>query len=183
MVKNRMNRRLSLSSLDEWTKELEERKKNYIKIATNIANRLTNEMLENVKDVSSPHGNKPFKDTVKIPARVRESGYVVEAGIRNDHDEAYFNEYGTGIVGCDNPHIAEELAKIGYKYDKNNYGDGGWWYPTTADDPNPYKWIDEDGQLRGWTAGLPATKAFYNALRKAEERFKEVGKEELEKEV
>lgn len=171
---------LSLSSLDEMIRRLENRKKDYPKIAINIANRLANEMLEDVKQTTSPHGKKPYEDTELIPTKLE--GNVVTAGIKNNKDKAYFNEFGTGIVGKQNRHIAEELAKEGYKYDVNNYGEAGWWYPTTENDPNPTKKEVNNGWI-AWTKGLPAQKAFYEALKKAEERFIEVGSEELQKEV
>ena len=103
------------------------------------------------------------------------------SGIINTTDKAYYNEFGTGIVGSQNPHITEELAKEGYKYDVNSHRESGWWYPTTEDDPNPTKKKVENGWI-AWTKGLPSQKAFYEALKKAEERFKEVGEEELQKE-
>ena len=34
---------------------------------------------------------------------------------------------------------------------------------------NPYKWKDETGQLRAWTRGLVAERAFYEALQRVEE--------------
>lgn len=171
---------LSLSSLDEMIKKLENKKKDYPKIAKNIANRLANEMLEDVKQATSPHGRKPYKDTKLVPFKLE--GNKAIAGIINTTNKAYFNEFGTGIVGSQNPHIAEELTKEGYKYDVNSHGEKGWWYPTTEDDPNPTKKEVENGWI-AWTKGLPAQKAFYEALKRAEERFSEVGKEELEKGV
>lgn len=171
---------LSISSLNEMVKRLENREKNYPKIAKNIANRLSSEMLDEVKQVTSPHGGKPYKDTELIPATLE--GNTATAGIKNTTDKAYFNEFGTGIVGSQHPHIAEELTKEGYKYDVNNHGEAGWWYPTTEDDPNPTKKEVDNGWI-AWTKGLPAQKAFYEALKIAEERFIEVGREELEKGV
>lgn len=64
-----------------------------------------------------------------------------------------FFEYGTGIVGSENPH---PLVPAGWTYDVNQHGEMGWWYPTTESDPNPYKWVDGSGQLRGWTKGKPS---------------------------
>ena len=65
----------------------------------------------------------------------------------------------------------------------NRHGERGWWYPTTEEDPNPYKWTDESGQLRAWTKGQVATRNFYNALKRAEELFSEVAIEELMREA
>lgn len=61
-----------------------------------------------------------------------------------------FFEYGTGIRGSENPH---PKPPAGWIYDSNGHGNDGWWYPTTEGDPNPYKWRDASGQLRGWTRG------------------------------
>lgn len=61
-----------------------------------------------------------------------------------------FFEYGTGIKGSTNPH---PKPPAGWIYDSNGHGNDGWWYPTTESDPNPYKWRDPSGQLRGWTRG------------------------------
>lgn len=170
---------LSLSSLDDMIKRYEERKSIYPKIATNIANRLANEMMEDVKQATSPSGKKLYQDTKLIPAKLE--GNIATAGIIDNSYIDWFNEFGTGIVGSQNPHIAEELIKAGYKYDVNNHGEAGWWYPTNADDLNPTKKEVDNGWI-AWTKGLPAQKAFYEALKNAEERFKEVGVEELQKE-
>ena len=76
---------LSLSSLDEMIKRYENRKKNYPKIAKNIVNRLANEMLEDVKQATSPHGGKPYKDTELVPAILE--GNTATAGIKNNTDK------------------------------------------------------------------------------------------------
>lgn len=171
---------LSLSSLDEMIKRYERRERNHPKIAKNIAKRLANEMLEDVKQATSPHGRKLYQDTQLIPVKLE--GNIAIAGIIDKSDIDWLNEFGTGIVGSQHPHISEELAKEGYKYDVNSHGKAGWWYPTTEEDPNLTKKEVDDGWI-AWTKGLPAQKAFYEALKKAEERFKEVGEEELQREV
>ena len=169
---------LSLSSLDEMIKRYEDRKRDYPKIAMRIADRLADIMMD--CDLQS--------GTYKVPTRLRESGNVAEAKIRNDKktEEGYsiaqFQEYGTGVMGAKFPHVAEELQKIGWKYDKNKHGEAGWWYPTTEDDPNTTKKKTENGEWIAWTRGLPAGRYFYNALKRAEEMFTEIALEELQKE-
>jgi len=163
---------LSTASLGDWIKDLEIKKKNYPKIALRIVDRLADIMMD--CDLQS--------GTYKVPARLRESGMVAQASIRNDTQEATYKEYGTGIIGSQFPHVAEELQRMGWKYDVNAHGEKGWWYPTTQDDPNPYKWTDPDGNLRAWTKGLPASRQFYDALKRAEEMFSEVAREELSRE-
>ena len=58
-----------------------------------------------------------------------------------------FNEYGTGIVGSQNPHPSAN----GWKYDINEHGEKGWYYPKG------------DGTY-GWTKGLPSKHMFYDAF-------------------
>ena len=60
-----------------------------------------------------------------------------------------FNEYGTGVVGKDNPHPALE----GWEYDVNNHGEEGWIYPK------------KDGTF-GRTSGIASKKMFYNTKEK-----------------
>lgn len=155
-------RNLSLESIEQWIKELEITKKKYPKVALNIADRLADEML---KDVVSEKG---YRDTYKIPAKL--DGNTATAGIKNDEAKAVFKEYGTGIVGSQNPHVAEALQEAGWKYDVNNHGEKGWIYPTG------------NGEFR-WTKGQPASKKFWEALQKAEEMFPEIAKEEFLREV
>src|SRR5690554_2123449 len=65
-------------------------------------------------------------------------------------DYAMYVEFGTGIVGTGmseekkgKPH--PKASESGWNYDVNEHGESGWTYPTSADDPNPNKWQDEDG--------------------------------------
>lgn len=73
-----------------------------------------------------------------------------------DSDYAMYVEYGTGIVGSENPH-----PKSGWIYDINSRGDGGWWYPTTDEDPNPTKYITSNGDYVAWTKGIPSRPFMY----------------------
>lgn len=148
---------MSLASLDEWTKDLERRKKQYSKIALRIADRLADEMMKDI-----------YPNTEKISAKLE--GNTAVAGIRNKEEKWTYKEYGTGIVGSQNPHVAEALASIGWKYDVNEHGEKGWFYPKG------------DGTF-GWTKGQPASKKFWQALQRAQELFPEIGREELLREV
>ncbi len=153
----KFQRRLSIASLDEWINQLKIKEKSYPKVAVRIADRLADEMMK--CDV--------YSGTIKVPAILE--GNVAKAGIRSTNETDAFPEFGTGIVGSQNPHVAEALELAGWKYDVNEHGEKGWVYPT------------EDGYR--WTKGQPASKKFWNALQKANEMFPEIGKEELLKEV
>ena len=62
-----------------------------------------------------------------------------------------FNEMGTGITGSNNPHPNPSKEFSSWKYDVNNHGEKGWYYPK------------EDGTF-GWTKGLPSRHMFYDAF-------------------
>ena len=90
---------------------------------------------------------------------------INKIGTVSTNDEVIiFKEMGTGIVGSQNPHPSPSSEFKDWKYDKNEHGENGWWYPTTESDPNPYKTVFKDGQLRAWTKGLPSGSMFYNTF-------------------
>lgn len=74
--------------------------------------------------------------------------------IMADTDYAVYVEYGTGVVGSENPHPHP------WEYDVNGHGDKGWFYPTTEEDPNPRKHT-YNGQLYGWTKGQASRPFMY----------------------
>lgn len=71
---------------------------------------------------------------------------------------AIFVEYGTGVRGAASPH-PEKIP--GWTYDVNGHGEAGWWYPTTASDPNPTKKQASDGSWIAHTKGQPASAFVY----------------------
>lgn len=64
-------------------------------------------------------------------------------------DYAIFVEYGTGIVGANNPH---PQPAPGWTYDKNSHGEAGWSY-----------WDDKQQCFR-WTKGQAATAFVYRTM-------------------
>lgn len=147
--------RLSLSSLDDYIKTLELKQEQIIKATQNIATRLAEEA-----------GKDTYKSVVIIPAEVQDNTAIAYAKSTNEVDT--YKEFGTGIVGSQNPHIDEALTKSGWKYDVNKHGEKGWVYPK------------EDGTF-GWTKGQPAQKKFYIASKKAKEQMASIAKEEFQK--
>lgn len=71
--------------------------------------------------------------------------------IGTDAEHSTFVEFGTGIVGAGTPHPRPDLEA--WVYDSRGHGIEGWWYPTTGSDPNKKKFVNENGQWFGWTAG------------------------------
>ena len=147
--------RLSLSSINEYKQMLEQYKKKLPEIAENIVRRVSEVGLQD-----------NHKSTELLPIK-NESG-IVSGGIKTTDEIDTYREFGTGIMGSQNPHIAEYLAEVGWIYDVNEHGEAGWKYPKG------------DGTY-GWTRGIPASKKFYNAMIRMEHAFPFIAQEELSK--
>lgn len=144
--------RLSLNSIDEYKKYLEEKQKEILQKTKNVVQEVSKIGLE---------GN--HKSTELLP--VKYDGSVVSGGIKTTDPIDTYREYGTGIVGSNNPHPD---IMTGWKYDVNEHGEKGWIYPKS------------DGTY-GWTKGLPAEKKFYEAMERMEEALPKIAKEEFSK--
>lgn len=82
---------------------------------------------------------------------------------------AVFVEFGTGVIGEENPHpglndgTVADFAVLGSNgtmytgYDTNGHGESGWWYKP-----------DSGGRYR-WTKGMPARPFMYNTFKYLEE--------------
>jgi len=77
---------------------------------------------------------------------------------------AIYVEYGTGIVGKNDPHPE---AEGNYDYDVHNHGYAGWFYRN-----------DRDGQVH-WTKGFVSRPFMYNTLKWLEEAAPERASEIL----
>ena len=147
--------RLSLSDLEEYKKMLEDYKKKLPQVAENIVRRVSEVGLQD-----------NHKSTELLPVKNEEN--IISGGIRTTDEIDTYREFGTGIVGSQNPHVGEYLKKVGWVYDVNEHGEAGWKYPKG------------DGTY-GWTKGIPANKKFYNAMIRMEEELPSIAKEELSK--
>ena len=147
--------RLSLSSINEYKQMLDQYKKKLPQVAENIVRR--------VSEVGLQDNHKSIE---LLP--IKNEGSVASGGIQTADEIDTYREFGTGIVGSQNPHVAEYLAKVGWIYDVNEHGEKGWKYPKG------------DGTY-GWTKGIPASKKFYNAMIRMEKELPNIAKEELSK--
>lgn len=86
---------------------------------------------------------------------------------------AVFVEFGTGVRGKNSPH--PEATKHGWKYDTNNHGEEGWYYPTT--DPNLIRYTAPDGTTYGWTRGFEHRPFFYETAIELEDLCHQIKKE------
>lgn len=84
---------------------------------------------------------------------------------------AIYVEYGTGVVG------AGTHPEYSGKYKQE-----GWWYPTTASDPNPNKRQLANGDWVVYTEGQVAHKFVYNAYQDLRSHYKFVVMRILKKE-
>lgn len=171
---------LSVGDLDDMIKELEDKQKGYQTALTNVAERVAEEMLNEVLSgkYKAKFGGNPYVNTQKEVISGKNEATAI---IRNTDAKALFYEMGTGVVGASHPAVGEYVKRFGWVYDVNGHGEEGWWYPTTEDDPNPYKWTDPGGQLRAWTKGLEALNGFYNAYKLIEQNIKDITLHELNK--
>ena len=154
-IKTKFQTKLSLVSIEEYQDFLREYQKQLPKLAENI-----------VEKVSEVGLKDNYKSTKKLP--VQNNGNIIIGGIETTDEKDTYREFGTGIIGNQNPAVSDFLAKTGWKYDINEHGEKGWIYPK------------EDGTF-GWTKGIPAEKKFYNAMKEMEESFKEIAIEEFSK--
>ena len=115
-----------------------------------LAKRMELKLIQKIND----YGLAESRIASTISIKTLEDGISISVGA----DYALFLEYGTGIVGKENPHPKKPSYWI---YDKKGKGGKGWWYPTTQSDPNPKKWVDPDGTLRAWTAGQESKPFMY----------------------
>lgn len=146
---------MSLSSIEDFEKLINEYKEQLPNVAYNIVDRLADEGLEN-----------NLKSTKKKETKI--VGTKVIGGFETTDPIDTYKEFGTGITGANNPHLSEVLAKVGWIYDVNQHGEKGWIYPKG------------DGTF-GWTKGISAQKKFYQACRRVEQKFDEVAIEEIAK--
>ena len=89
-------------------------------------------------------------------------------------------EYGTGVIGRGSPH--PDLSRVGWRYDVNEHGETGWWYPSGIDDPNPTKYRGENGWW-AWTRGQRSRPFMYETWKWAMEKTPQIISDEIGKEV
>ena len=169
---------LSISDLDDLIKILEDKQESYQGVVSRVAETVANKMQEEVlgSKYMSKYGGNPYVNTAKEVIPEKDKATAI---IRNNDEKALFYEMGTGVVGSNHPAVSDYVRRFGWVYDHHGHGNEGWWYPTTPDDPNPYKWTDETGQLRAWTKGLEAMNGFYNAYKLIEQEIKDITLNEL----
>lgn len=80
-------------------------------------------------------------------------------------DYSMYVEFGTGLVGSQNPHPRADMFNWTYTTQhEDRYGNlqEGWIYPSNPNDVNKNKWIGSDGQLYAFTKGQKASPFMYD---------------------
>ena len=80
--------------------------------------------------------------------------------IFTDNPVAFYVEYGTGVVGSQNPHPDPK----GWKYDINSHGEDGWWY-----------WGEWDNNWH-WTKGMSSRPFMYETAQELKSRVHQVAR-------
>jgi len=138
------------------TKSIAEAQKQLLELEDALASgaeeftiRLHEKLIENISLYGL--GNARFVSTISmVPLS---DGVSIMIG----SEYAMFVEYGTGIVGSENPHPTGR-----WNYDVNSHGESGWWYPTDSSDPNPSKKMNKNGNMVAWTKGVPSRPFLYD---------------------
>src|SRR5690554_1138589 len=164
---------LSTKEINQAIKELDAVKRNVNQKAKDLVRKLTDRGVEIAKVKIQE------MDAVYLGELLGSiEGYFSESsGIGIIHTgnawHAIFVEFGTGIVGENNPHPL--ATEHGWDYDVNNHGEKGWFYPT--DDPNLAVTTTDDGQMLGWTRGMAHRPFMYETQKQLEEECERIAKE------
>lgn len=165
-----MNIKINLSNLDIAIKAVEDYKKTLPKKVTEIIRRLVAEGQNIAKSQVIDLG---AFDTFQLANSINGMVYAKDNRgiIFTDCPYAAYVEFGTGVVGKDNPH-----PKYPWVYDLNNHGKAGWFYPTDEADPNPNK-HEYNGQWYAWTKGMPSRPFMYLTSNELREKLQSIVRE------
>lgn len=145
---------IDLEKMAKGVEQVDDFAENFKKALTDGLNEFVERIEKKYYEIGASYG---IPMSVLGSVRPRIVGDSIEITFGNQ--VTLFFEYGTGIKGQSNPH--PKAPQAGWIYDVNKHGEYGWWYPTTASDPNPYKYVDAQGVLRAWTKGKFSKPVFY----------------------
>lgn len=138
--------RKSLAKLGELDVLLEKAISNAI---DEVMDKAYNRMLIEMASFPTMNGTLASSNLAQTLSKRRfHNGFEIE--VSGEH--ALYVEFGTGIIGKENPHPSKDGFGGEYAlsdYDSNGYGHAGWYY------------TDADGK-RHWTKGMPARPFMYN---------------------
>lgn len=115
-----------------------------------FANQFEAKLLENASALGVP------LEVIEMPI-VDIDGY--ELTITVGGDEVFYYEYGTGIVGSQNPHPDDP-----WEYDVNGHGEDGWYYIPSENHHLSYAdntFVNKRGDTVAHTKGIPSKPFIY----------------------
>lgn len=142
MTKKTLKADLSISSIRNLQKQLQDYQKDLTKKCEEFVRRLAEKGVEIAKMKIADYD---AIYTGELLASINsEQGAVIQNGatwiVYTNCPWAKFVEFGTGIVGEHSPHPNTSI--VGWKYDANEHGEKGWFY-------------FRDGEWH-WTKGMPS---------------------------
>jgi hypothetical protein len=171
--------KLELTGIDKLKKHIDFVKKiSLLKTDKKFQEYIQNKFLETVNQVSMerlPLGSLSLEYIEHNQIRKVENGFILynDTAIETDTEGyggkfsiALAFEYGTGIVGQDNPKLGA------WQYNVKGHING-WWYPTDDSDPNPTKKITKDGLILAWTKGFEGYEIYRFTLERIKSKIKD----------
>lgn len=153
--------KLNDASIAQAIKEVKAYQKKVERLADNLTHALTEQGVS-LAQLNASYMN--IYDTGELMRGI-ESQYKGKVGfVVSTATHSIFCEFGTGIVGAENPH--PEVAIAGWRYDVNNHGELGWWY------------IGKDGQAH-WTKGMPSRPFMYDTVQMLRQMVVPMAKEAI----
>lgn len=166
MAKNTLTIELSKESLNQAIEYLKRYKNAYEKGVSNAIEYATELMYEKVKQYCYDNGILNHTNNIYM-----EYDYIKNTGKVWTNDMVLiFNEMGTGITGLNNPHPNPSEAFKSWKYDVNEHGEKGWYYPK------------DDGSY-GWTKGLSSRHMFFDSFNEIKKEIGDIVNVEIRKTV
>lgn len=156
---------LSPSEVNRAIKELQQYKVDMVYKTQLLAERLAE---EGVYIARLKIAEYDAVDTAELLQSINcEPGSLIKDGskwiVYTNCPHAAFVEFGTGIVGSQNPHPDTGLAN--WRYDVNEHGEAGWWYLNPIDN----QWH--------WTKGMRSRPFMYETGQELEKAVSKIAKE------
>ena len=150
---------VSLGNVDEAIRQLDEYEK---KVQQNIAEFLVKLLEAGVDIARGKIIELDAIDSGELHSSIKYTLYKEgEKGLLfTDCQHACFVEFGTGIVGANDPH-----PTLPWEYDTNGHGDDGWYY-----------YDDVQGRVR-FTKGMPSRPFLFETAQEMERRAVEIARE------
>lgn len=121
-----------------------------------------------------------LKSCISVRKRGNQNVGYIYVFVPDDDGNNYatYVEFGTGFIGKGNSH--PKSSELNYKYDINNHGQAGWFYPTKKDGEQLNSFETSTGDRLVWTQGQTSKPFMYNTAVTLQENVVRLVKETLE---